>query len=135
MIAVRRFAPLKSGNSGRVQVAVLAGRQASEHGLKEHVVEREPRRPLVLRHGGTGEERLAVLVQVADLRLLQRSYAESSPVDDEVGQQVMTGQHGGDGLDVGGERDDEVGLALVRQLDSLDRGPGSVDRVVVVDHR
>jgi hypothetical protein len=36
-------------------------------------VEREPGRPLVLGDGSSGEESLSVLVQVADLRLLQAS--------------------------------------------------------------
>lgn len=47
-------------------------------------MEREPDGPLVLGDRGASEERLTLLVQVADLRLLQRPDAEGGPVDDEV---------------------------------------------------
>jgi hypothetical protein len=75
-----------------------------------------------------------VLVQVADFRLLQRPHADGCPVDDEVREQVMTGEHAGDGFDVDGERDDQVGLALVRELDALVTDRVRLDRVMVVEH-
>jgi hypothetical protein len=79
-------------------------------------VEREPLRLLVLRHRGAGEERLPPLVEVANLRLLQRPEPKPGPVDDEVRQQVLARKHAGDRLDVAGQRHDQVALALVREL-------------------
>jgi hypothetical protein len=48
---------------------------------------------------------------------------------------VLRRQHGGDRLEVPGERHDQISLALMRELDALIAERVRVDAVLVVEHR